>query len=436
METVIHNEDFSAHLLPQINAIVTTRPQRNSTPLIKETTSSKMAYWGDGNDFPQIVIDDIRKDPEIGTMLDKQARLLYSSGLVYGTIDFKENGDEILKPPSPEVRKTIDTWLRKSNINRYIYEGARDLYFFYNVFPEVVRSVDDSKIIQLCIQPAEHCRFGKQNKRGIIDTCFINAQFPAETELDPRTIVLPVLDPYYDPAENLRNASGHNFIYPLSIPTAGSTYYQLADWNSVRSSGWLDVSKAIPKFKKNYIEKQLNIKYHIEISDQYWPLKFEGWAQKKAAEQAKIKNSELKVMNDLLSGLEKSGNSLVTAFKSNFDTGKEFSLWKINVIDDKIKDGKFLEDGKDASLYKATAVGLHPALIGAMPNSGMGGAGSNIREAYNLHMLSVRAHQDILLEPLELVKAYNGWPDDIVFRFRNSFMNTLDKGKETTKTTG
>ena len=78
-------------------------------------------------------------------------------------------------------------------------------------------------------------------------------------------------------------------------------------------------------------------------------------------------------------------------------------------------------------------MGIHPALLGTMPNNGMGGAGSNIREAYLLYMLKIKAHQDIILEPLNtVVNYYNGW-DEVTFRFKNNAMTTLDKGKETQK---
>lgn len=436
MEKFIADETYTAFLLPGIKAIVTTEPpKRYTSSPIKEEGSSKMALWGDDNDFPQKVIEDVRKDPEIGTLLDKQARLLYSGGLVYGRIEILEGGKEVLKAASPEERKMIDDWLRKSNINRYVYEAARDLYWFYNVYPELVLSLDRTKIAQLCVQPAEICRWEKMDKTGVVKTCFINANFPDETETSERTKKVPVLDPYYDPASTLRTiSSGYNFIYPLSIPTPGSSYYQLADWNSIRESGWLAVSQAIPKFKAKLLDNQLSIKYHVEISNQYWPLKYPDYDKKSPAEKRQIMDAELKKFNDILSGVEKAGNSIVTAMMTDKTLGKEYSLWKINVIDDKVKDGKYLEDGKDASLYKMSSIGLHPALIGTMPNNGMGGAGSNIREAYNLHMLSVRAHQDILLEPLDVVKNYNGWPEDIVFRFRNSFMNTLDAGNETSQT--
>ena len=74
---------------------------------------------------------------------------------------------------------------------------------------------------------------------------------------------------------------------------------------------------------------------------------------------------------------------------------------------------------------------MHPALSGITPNSGMGGAGSNIREAYNLHIIMNQFNQDLILEPLYVVRDYNGWGDDIEFKFKNSLMTTLDAGKET-----
>lgn len=434
-ELIKYNSDYSAGIIPSVGAIVTFEkiPPTTSAP-VNDTSSGKMAYWGDDNDFPGHVIKDIRKDPEIGTMLDKQARLLYSGGLVFGKLDYLDNGEEILKPVSTATRKVVSDWMRKSNINRYLYEGGRDLYTFYNVFPEVVLNVGRTEIVQLCVQAAETCRFEKQNAKGIVENCYINSNFPDDDEINDRTKKLQVIDPYYDAAANLKSRKGTNFIYPLSIPTAGSKYYQLADWNSIRDSGWLAVSQAIPKFAKTFIEKSQILKYHIEISDKFWGLKYEGWDKKSQAEKLTIRDEEIARFVNVTTGVDKSGNSFFTPFLTDSVTGKEYSLWKVKELKDEINDEKFLKYGTASSVFKATSVGLHPALIGAMPNSGMGGAGSNIREAYNLHMLSVRSHQDILLEPLDLVKYYNGWDEEIVFRFRNSFMNTLDKGKETSKT--
>lgn len=436
---IIVSDNYDAFFMPAIGAMVTSTNldvAKPTTPIVKSIDADVMALWGEQNDFPQKVIKDVRLDPELPNLLDEKARLLYSGGLIYGKLVKGNNGSETLEPYDPATTLKIDLWLTRSNINRYLLEASKDLYWFYNVFPELILKTDRSEIVAICAQPAEYCRWSKQStSTGLVEQCFINSNFPEGKATDKLTKKLPVLDPYYDPAGALLlRSDGLNYIYPLSIPTPGSIYYQLADWNSIRESGWLEVSRAIPKFKKSYLEKQMTIKYHIEVSDLFWEKKYEGFTSKTPEERVVIKVKEFADFQKILAGAEKAGSNLFTAFITDLASSKEYSLWKVTVLDDKIQSGVFLEDGKDASLYKMAAMGIHPALLGTMPNNGLGGAGSNIREAYNLYMLKVRAHQDIILEPLNtVIKYYNKWPDDLAFRFRNSFMNTLDAGTQTTK---
>jgi hypothetical protein len=367
-------------------------------------------------------------------LLDEKARLAYAGGLIYGTLVRNADGSETLSPVTGALQKEIDDWMMRSNITSYVYEVLKDLYWFGNAFPEIVLTTDRKKIVQLCVQPAEQCRWAKQNEKGIIDTCFINANFPDAKATDPLTKKLAVIDRYYDAAGTLLQRSETNLIYPLSIPSPGSNYYQLADWNSIRASGWLDVSRAIPKFKKSLLEKQMTIKYHIEVSNQFWEQKYPGFDTKEITEKVSIKEKEFKTFQDVMAGAGSAGGNLYSPMITDIVNGKDYALWKITAIDDKIKDGTFLEDGKDASLYKYSAMGIHPALLGTMPNNGLGGAGSNIREAHLLYTMKIRPHQDIILEPLNyLVVPYNKW-DGVTFRLRNSFMNTLDKGSQTTNT--
>jgi hypothetical protein len=435
---VMFAEDNSAALVvaAKFGAVVTfSKEQRGTTPIKDEETFEDFIPWGESNDFPQKVMEDVDKDTEIGPLLEKKAELLYAGGIVWG-IPKLENGEEILVPADDKTNTEISLFFDRSNINRYLIEAGMDLVFFYNAFPEFVLSRDRSKIVQLCVQEASYCRWGKQNKIGFIETCYVNANWPDAKISDKETVKLPVLDPYYAPADTLRETkSGHHFIYPISFPTPGKSFYQLAIWNGLRESGWLEVSQAIPKLKKHILENQTRIIYHIEISDLYWPSKYKNWNEKTDAEKKKAQDTDIKMFTDIMSGVENSGNSLITGMKTSFDLNKEFSLWKVNVVDNKIKKGEFLEEGKEASLNKMSAIGLHPALVGSMPNNGMGGAGSNIREAYNLNAILSKTKQDILLEPLKVVRDYNGWDPRIQFRIKNAFMLTLDKGKETTEKT-
>ena len=439
---ILHDLTTGAFLVPEVAAAVSTGNILKDLPkptssLIKPEGNDVIAPWGEDNDFPQKVIADVQKVPAIGELLDKQARLLYSGGLVWGKLEYGDDGQEILKPLEKSKHDPIRLFMRRTNIDRYLMEAAVDLYWFYNVFPEIVLSYDRSEIVQICVQAAEECRWAKQNpSTGLVQTCYINANWPDAKATDALTKKLNVLDPYYDPAEALRaRTDGTNYIYPISYPTPGQKLYQLANWNSLRLSGWLDIVLAIPKFKKALLENQLTIKYHIEISNQYWGWKYKGFDALKKEEQVKIMQDDIQAFCDAFIGPEKTGKPFFTSFQTDVHQNKEFAGWKINVIDDKIKDGQYLEDGKEASSQIMNAIGVHPALTGMTPDSGLGGAGSNIREAFTLHILTNRPHQDLILSPLYLIAQYNGWDPEVEFRFRNSFMTTLDKGKETSKTT-
>lgn len=411
----------------------TTTISRPSFAVDKNTVGKKLLLWGEDNDFPQKVIADVRKNPELGTLLNKQASLLYSGGLEWGILK-KVNGKEVLEPLPEAMDIEVAEWCRKTNINRYLLEASKDIYWFYNVFPEIILSLDRKKIVQICVQAAEECRFEVQNSKGVIENVYINAQWDdGAKETDGLTKKLPVIDPYYDPAGYLlTDTRGCNYIYPLNYANPGNKFYQLPDWNSIRESGWLAVSALVPKHKEALLKNQSTIKYHIQLASQYWEVKYKDWSKKTDPQKKKAMEAELTEIQNLITGAEKAGSNFWSVFLTDINQGKMVDMVKITPLDDKIKSGQYLEEGKDASIYTMSAVGLHPALIGTMPGGGLSGAGSNIREAYNLHMLSNKSFGDLVLEPLNMVAIpFNGWDPRMIFRFKNSFMTTLDTNTET-----
>ena len=166
----------------------------------------------------------------------------------------------------------------------------------------------------------------------------------------------------------------------------------------------------------------------------YWSKKYDGWENKSQPDKKKIKEKEIADIQKLIKGAEKAGSNFWSHVHTDLNQMKDLDLIKIEAIDDKIKSGQYLEEGKDASVYTMSAVGLHPALVGTTPNNGLGGAGSNIREAYNLFIMSNLSRQELVFEPINnVVVEYNGW-EDVVFRPKNKFMTTLDTGVETSST--
>ena len=55
---------------------------------------------------------------------------------------------------------------------------------------------------------------------------------------------------------------------------------------------------------------------------------------------------------------------------------------------------------------------------------------ASVRVAFNAFIATHYYLQQLIIEPLNLVRDYNGWDPDIEFRFLNPQINTLDQAAE------
>jgi hypothetical protein len=315
-------------------------------------------------------------------------------------------------------------------------EAGSDFYWFYNYFPEMIVSNDRSKIVSISAQEASFCRWEKPNSStGLVERCYINANWDNGGKEDsPETIVVPVLDPYYDPVGNLKaRKDGFKYIYPVSYPSPGNSFYQLAPWDSLRKNGWLELASMIPKWKKALMKNQLSIKYHIEIPEYYWRWKYKTWDEMGQDQQVAARKKEMTEFNDFLTGEENAGKSVMTSSKFDAGSNTKYPGWTITVLDDKMKDGTYIEDSQEASAHILFALGVDGTLIGNSPGKSMGaGSGSDKRVAFNQYIILRKAEEDLILEPLNFIRKYNGWDPELRFRIVRQEITTLDKGKETT----
>lgn len=436
---MFHSETHSA-IVAFKSADLGTKPTRRKEKILG-AASGPIAPWGDNNLFPQTVIKDLEKSPWVGTALDWKARALYGKGVVVGSvIDYKADGSEVFKPIKPSERPEIYSWLNKSQFERnYLFPACRDLYTFYNVFPELIMSKDRKQIAVIRANDASFCRWGMQNDAGIISKCYISPNWgngTSSTTADETCTIVDVLDPFYDPAGTLRELSGSKYVYPVSYPTSGKSYYQLAHWNSIRTSGLLEWANAVIKYKQKLMDNQITIKYLIETSEAYWKWKYSNWdSMTKEERDTAVKTSKTDFDN-YLQGQSNAGKSLMTVMLIDPVTKQPIPGLKITPIDDLIKDGKYIEDSQEASSHLLYALGIDGTLMGNAPGKGMGaGSGSDKRIAFNNYISLCEMHKDIILEPLYIIRDYNGWGDDIEFRFRSPMVETLDKGIEVKNTT-
>lgn len=435
-KAVLVNDMATVAFLPHASAVVSIQKSKVTETPIPLDTSAKGAVspWGDDNLFPQNAIEAAYKSTIIPPVLEWKAKAIYSGGLVFGTVkDDAKTGTQTL---SPIIDAEISDWLKRVQSNKVLIKLCSDYYWFYNIFPEIILNKGRDYIENIGPGEAAYSRFGLQNpnNKNRIDQLYISANWTGNS-IPKGSINIPVLDTSYDAVNKLKaRKDGYIYCYPGAYPTPGRSYYQVAAWDTLRQSGWQDLAKSIPLFKKSLMKNQLSIKYHIETSESWWSWKYKDFATLTAAKRTELIQTELKNFNNILSGEANAGKSILSVFQSDPHTRKEYAGWRITPIDDKFKDGMYLEDSQEASSHHYSALGVDPTLLGNAPGKGMGaGSGSDKRVAKNIYVSGLKPDQDIILEPLQFVADYNGWSakyPGLAFWFRNYWISTLDNGTQ------
>lgn len=446
MTPIIVHENYA--LLPgngQAVLVTTGKPSNSAynsnlvNPIVYDARASALGYvpWGPRNDFPQQIIEMIGKSTIIAPTLDKKVCMAQGQAVMPVQMDWDESGKQkytVVKDPE------IWNFLWHPSTEKFINESLTDLFTFYNVFPKLTFSINHKKILKIETEEAAFCRFGLQNQYGFCDKVFVNANWPRATISDPLTNTYSAINPYaYDLVSAAKGISDDSFIYPVSYPTPGKTFYQLAHWDGARQSGWMEVIEQIPKFKKYLLEHQATLQFHIELPDYYFQEKF-GDAYRKADEATKLamRTKEMQQWNDILTGAKNAGKSIASIFKTTNNGKDKVQGVTITPIDNKLKDGQYIDDNQEAMSNLLYALGVDPTLLGFAPGSKMGaGSGSDKREAFLIFLATVDPYRRKILEPFNFIAQYNGWRDKypfLRFMFQDTILTTLDKGKSTEST--
>lgn len=415
--------------LPSTTSMQTGQRAAPTNPVIRRELmpgDDRIAFWGDGNDFPQQVIQRYNKNPLIPETLDKKAAMWLGGGLMAC-----ENEEATTMVPDPEIR----AFMTSISTKRYQREQAKDFAWLANGFPEMILSKNREKIVQLHSNETAFCRWGRMNEQtGEMDRVYLNANWPQASSLDPHTIELPALNPYaWDLEEQIRSGKFWKYIYPLSYPSIGTTYYQLANHNTIISSEWLSVLEAIPQFKKYAIGNQMSLLYHIEVSEEYWKKVYgDEWINGDFNAKMAIKDRFLTGLNEKLTNVKGAHSSIMTDRWLDH-AGNEQGI-KINVLKDIKVDGKFSEDYSDGTALLLYSLGVDPTLVGYASKDIQRSGGSDKREAFWIFISQSMPVRQVLVEPFEVVASYNGWRKrwpELTFKFRDTALTTLDTGKST-----
>lgn len=410
--------------------------QKPVAPKIKnESGGDDVAPWGEDNDFPQQVIELAELNTEILSLIDWKSRALQGRRVLAMEEYWDDESGEWKERGIND--EDIRSFLRDTTFKRYLREASFDFYAFANVFPELIKSLDGKSIAYIGTQDAMFCRFSKMDEKGAVKYCYVNANFPNAKSTDKETTSIAVIDPYdVERVKKARESTDNVFVYPISAPSPGKIYYQLAYWNGFITSGWAKIARSIPEGKERMMDKMLSATHLLQIPLNYWIAAYKDWGKLTQEEQLEIKKKKVKEINDQLTGVKNAGKTILTEVGMDIQ-GREIPGWKIEPIQSAVKDGANLEDSREASEHLMRAMSVDPTLVGDGPGKKMGsGSGTDKRVAYNAYLAGIHTHRDIILEPLMFIAEYNGWLDKypgLVFRFEEVRLDTLDNGN-TSKT--
>lgn len=408
-----------------------------------QTTSSDFVYWGTNNDFARKLAADIEVDTVLLSGLRIASKLLYSGGVVTGKFDYTNGKRDWIYVDAPEFRK----WWRQNQFSSTMFSFIYDYVAWCSGSILCTMSQDGKTIARASNNLSRfiNVRLGRIDpKTGWPTKAYINSDFGTSFyKVDKNKEVF--VAPKYAAAEwieaNREKLAGKSFLWVCQGTDLFRQYYPQSDFNSSVASGWVEMSKIIVIFNKALLENGMNLKWHAEVHPDFWPLKFgkDTWNSWRDEEKvAKMKDWFDELDKTLVGASNASGVFATAMMHIPGEPEKVYSLVKLTALDGKIgtgKEGAYLNTNREASQHKVIALGLDPAIVGALPgDGGMGaGSGSNNRVAFNQRVLLSKSDQDNLIEFFYFLRDVNGWDESLEFTIDQGLITTLDSGAETTK---
>lgn len=474
--------------LPGVKALVSvsmsstamfSKPDADPIPVkIKDKADTvKIIPWGSNNNLPQQILSKVNKSETLSNGLSFNMFAGYGDGImpcyyeyVNGKKEVKpyENLGEVLQDKisteadlnrKSELDKRLSIWKKtweeyitfeeNNDLAYYACETLLDIGYYYLGFVEVILSLEN-KILSISHKDAAFCRFEKANDKGIIENVVYSSKWsevrnPKESDSE----IIPLLDPRAT-IRDLKQRIGmiardnglnkgeakddkvYRYFIPIILPSPGKNYYPRTPWYSVFESGWYDIVLNIPKLKKAILENQMTLKYHVELSTDYFDRIFK---EEKITDDDKRRartKTELTNMNDFLSNAENSGKSIVS-FVDYQPNNFTKNYVKITAIDNPLKSGEYTEDSEEGNNIMHYALGVHPSIVGSSPGKNKTINGTEARELFLIKQSLMKPIRDYVLKPLYLVKSINQWDPALQFAIPNMQLTTLDTGKQTEK---
>lgn len=427
-QSAIHfGEVKTAHSLPE-------KEEKNS--------SRKIAYWGDDNLYPNDFMTTLKKNGAAGVSYRLMKATHYGQGFRLMKIDSTDDGKEDKRMVPLASQPEVKEFFNRVKMQRVWTDLITDLETWSLAFPEFILTNDFTKIYSVRRLQTSKMRYELINpKTGMIENAYYCHDWSSKPSLDSSYVQkIPVVDMYQTIdhiKEHCKKKKIHKFTMPIFYPLIDETYYPDPDHHSVYRNGWMDVVNAIPEYKKAYSKNQLNIKYMVYISEEYFMRTYgDDWRTFDTDKKNIIRKELADAIDEHLSGNDNAGKSLqVTTFKDR--EGKWIK--GIEVVPLEVKnngDGLGLLDAGTGNAEIMSAIGVDANLLGVgIPGGKMNtGSGSDKREAFQIMNALFKTKRETTLEVWRMIRDYNGFDSDLEGDFAATELTTLDKNPTGTQT--
>jgi hypothetical protein len=317
-------------------------------------------------------------------LLNKQLNLLWGQGPALYEVKF-ETGKRVKDWKSdPE----IEAWLKSWDWEKYLEKSAVEFRHVNGHFTKYFRSRAARIGEKATITHLEH-----------VGSLRARLEWPDEKEQVNNILVGDFVKPWEKglikyPIFNPRDP----FKYPVSMYYSNLYSFALDnDYSRPSYYGlinWIKLASSLPKLLMNFNANSAAIRYHIQSPAIYWAMKEDQLKKNCELKNIEYKNEMLEDLKDDiikkvvegLAGIEKAGKMLTTETVWD-DMGQQYVGWKIDTIDQKVKDyvDAQLEIAKRSDFEVTAGIGLHPALSN-MSADGNLPSGSEQLYAFKLYL--------------------------------------------------
>lgn len=416
---------ITKHAVYSIDVKLPKATKVSSNVELKQVGNQKFVPFGDDNNHPAVIRDGyIYMSPVLIASIRYKSSLMVGQGVYAAKITgYTKNGEEILEAV---IDDEINQFLNNKNFNSYLGKASYNLQAYGNLFPELILNEPKTKILRISEKSTVNSRWGT-NKDGKIESILL---MPDWTEIDEEKMkIIPTLDvdnPLVDLEERKNKLTSFGYINS----NYSFNYYNLPDFESAINSKWINLSLKTPAFLDAAYENAFSGLFHVQIPIEWIDYTFpaDNWED----DQDRLDEID-KFLDEFDKDMTTPGNSKksLTNIGVPDSEGKNI-YWKVDEIKNSSNFTKEILANDAADNQLTTTFLINDAVFLRKTSSGMGaGSGSDILNAHLINISMLKNPRDAIMEPIELIRDFNGWNQNIVFRFRDTILTTLDTNSPT-----